>query len=131
MWKNKIQQKVGNYFKNNIILLAIKTGNYGSATKTESTGEGYPSITTKNAGEGYSESPIKNESTDEGYFWITTGRNLTFTNWYVGYPKNSSNNPQCVQIWGSYNLTWDNYDCTKENYIVCERKVDRCCTKTC
>ena len=58
----------------------------------------------------------------EGQFrWLTSGTELTYTNWADGEPNNSGDIEDCVTLWSS-NGKWNDQSCAKRFSSVCEIK---------
>ncbi|CAG9839349.1 unnamed protein product [Diabrotica balteata] len=60
---------------------------------------------------------------DDQWIWLSTGLDMTYTNWYPGEPsgKSSSNvTENCMEIreWGGF--TWNDLNCQLEAYFICE-----------
>lgn len=68
--------------------------------------------------------------TDQGeeghFFWMSTGRPLTFTNWNAGEPNNfryeNGEEEHCLELWNrdGKGLKWNDTPCSFETYFVCE-----------
>ncbi|XP_044766569.1 mannose-binding protein C-like isoform X1 [Coccinella septempunctata] len=64
---------------------------------------------------------------DEGkFFWMATGRPVTFTNWNAGEPNNfqyeNGEEENCLELWNrdGRGLKWNDSPCSFETYFVCE-----------
>ena len=64
---------------------------------------------------------------DEGnFFWFSTGRPVTFTNWNAGEPNNfryeNGEEEHCLELWNrdGKGLKWNDSPCSFETYFVCE-----------
>ncbi|CAH0547589.1 unnamed protein product [Brassicogethes aeneus] len=64
---------------------------------------------------------------DEGhFFWMSTGRPITFTNWNAGEPNNfefeNGEQENCIELWNrdGKGLKWNDSPCSFETYFVCE-----------
>ncbi|XP_068918298.1 uncharacterized protein tfc isoform X4 [Tenebrio molitor] len=64
---------------------------------------------------------------DEGhFFWMSTGRPITFTNWNAGEPNNfqyeNGEEENCLELWNrdGKGLKWNDSPCSFETYFVCE-----------
>ncbi|XP_050315554.1 mannose-binding protein C [Anthonomus grandis grandis] len=64
---------------------------------------------------------------DEGnFFWMSTGRPITFTNWNAGEPNNfeyeNGEQENCLELWNrdGKGLKWNDSPCSFETYFVCE-----------
>lgn len=64
---------------------------------------------------------------DEGnFFWMATGRPITFTNWNAGEPNNfryeNGEEENCMELWNrdGKGLKWNDSPCSFETYFVCE-----------
>ncbi|XP_061401111.1 ubiquitin carboxyl-terminal hydrolase 36-like, partial [Musca vetustissima] len=64
---------------------------------------------------------------DEGnFFWMSTGRPITFTNWNAGEPNNfryeNGEEENCMELWNrdGKGLKWNDSPCSFETYFVCE-----------
>ncbi|XP_073968711.1 C-type lectin mosGCTL-7-like isoform X2 [Rhodnius prolixus] len=64
---------------------------------------------------------------EEGqFFWMSTGRPITFTNWNVGEPNNfryeNGEEENCLELWDrdGKGLKWNDSACSFETYFVCE-----------
>lgn len=64
---------------------------------------------------------------EEGkYFWMSTGRPITFTNWNAGEPNNfeyeNGEQENCLELWNrdGKGLKWNDSPCSFETYFVCE-----------
>ncbi|KAF5299855.1 hypothetical protein FQA39_LY11392 [Lamprigera yunnana] len=64
---------------------------------------------------------------DEGkFFWMSTGRPLTFTNWNAGEPNNfvyeNGEEENCLELWNrdGKGLKWNDSPCSFETFFVCE-----------
>ncbi|XP_017127879.1 low affinity immunoglobulin epsilon Fc receptor isoform X1 [Drosophila elegans] len=64
---------------------------------------------------------------DEGnFFWMATGRPITFTNWNAGEPNNfryeNGEEENCLELWNrdGKGLKWNDSPCSFETYFVCE-----------
>lgn len=55
-------------------------------------------------------------------FYWKNGKNLSFSNWANGYPKNHSTDT-CVQVEADEDVRgkWSNVPCTRKNAVVCEK----------
>ncbi|VEN40799.1 unnamed protein product [Callosobruchus maculatus] len=73
---------------------------------------------------------IKDFGTDlaeEGhFFWMSTGRPITFTNWNAGEPNNfeyeNGEQENCMELWNrdGKGMKWNDSPCSFETYFVCE-----------
>lgn len=71
--------------------------------------------------------------TDQGeegsFFWLSTGRPVTFTNWNAGEPNNfryeNGEEEHCLELWNrdGKGLKWNDSPCSFETYFVCELEV--------
>ncbi|XP_060520346.1 lectin-like [Cylas formicarius] len=64
---------------------------------------------------------------EEGnFFWLSTGRPITFTNWNAGEPNNfeyeNGEQENCLELWNrdGKGLKWNDSPCSFETYFVCE-----------
>uniref|UniRef100_A0A1B0CV96 Putative c-type lectin n=1 Tax=Lutzomyia longipalpis TaxID=7200 RepID=A0A1B0CV96_LUTLO len=64
---------------------------------------------------------------EEGsFFWMSTGRPITFTNWNAGEPNNfryeNGEEENCLELWNrdGKGLKWNDSPCSFETYFVCE-----------
>ncbi|KAG5900634.1 hypothetical protein JTB14_005911 [Gonioctena quinquepunctata] len=64
---------------------------------------------------------------EEGrFFWMSTGRPITFTNWNAGEPNNfeyeNGEQENCLELWNrdGKGLKWNDSPCSFETYFVCE-----------
>lgn len=64
---------------------------------------------------------------EEGsYFWMATGRPITFTNWNAGEPNNfryeNGEEENCLELWNrdGKGMKWNDTPCSFETYFVCE-----------
>ncbi|KAF6203296.1 hypothetical protein GE061_003714 [Apolygus lucorum] len=64
---------------------------------------------------------------EEGqYFWMSTGRPITFTNFNAGEPNNfryeNGEEENCLELWDrdGKGLKWNDSACSFETYFVCE-----------
>lgn len=68
---------------------------------------------------------------DEGsFFWMSSGRPLTFVNWNAGEPNNfrydNGEEENCLELWNrdGKGLKWNDSPCSFETYFVCEVRTD-------
>ncbi|CAG9824202.1 unnamed protein product [Phaedon cochleariae] len=60
------------------------------------------------------------------FFWMSTGRPITFTNWNAGEPNNfeyeNGEQENCLELWNrdGKGLKWNDSPCSFETYFVCE-----------
>jgi len=60
------------------------------------------------------------------FFWMSTGRPITFTNWNAGEPNNfqyeNGEEENCMELWNrdGKGLKWNDSPCSFETYFVCE-----------
>ncbi|XP_074025521.1 brevican core protein triforce [Leptinotarsa decemlineata] len=64
---------------------------------------------------------------EEGnFFWMSTGRPITYTNWNAGEPNNfeyeNGEQENCLELWNrdGKGLKWNDSPCSFETYFVCE-----------
>lgn len=64
---------------------------------------------------------------EEGnFFWMSTGRPITFTNWNAGEPNNfeyeNGEQENCLELWNrdGKGLKWNDSPCSFETFFVCE-----------
>nr|CAH7750839.1 unnamed protein product [Callosobruchus chinensis] len=64
---------------------------------------------------------------EEGhFFWMSTGRPITFTNWNAGEPNNfeyeNGEQENCMELWNrdGKGMKWNDSPCSFETYFVCE-----------
>lgn len=64
---------------------------------------------------------------EEGnFFWMSTGRPITFENWNTGEPNNfryeNGEEENCLELWNrdGKGLKWNDSPCSFETYFVCE-----------
>lgn len=64
---------------------------------------------------------------EEGnFFWMATGKPITFTNWNAGEPNNfryeNGEEENCLELWNrdGKGLKWNDSPCSFETYFVCE-----------
>ncbi|XP_039283651.1 mannose-binding protein C-like [Nilaparvata lugens] len=67
------------------------------------------------------------DQAEEGtFFWMSTGRPITFTNWNTGEPNNfryeNGEEEHCLELWNrdGKGLKWNDSPCSFETYFVCE-----------
>ncbi|KAJ1528698.1 hypothetical protein ONE63_007091 [Megalurothrips usitatus] len=67
------------------------------------------------------------DQAEEGtFFWMATGRPITFTNWNTGEPNNfryeNGEEEHCLELWNrdGKGLKWNDSPCSFETYFVCE-----------
>ncbi|XP_063236400.1 brevican core protein-like [Bacillus rossius redtenbacheri] len=67
------------------------------------------------------------DQAEEGsFFWMSTGRPLTFTNWNTGEPNNfvyeNGEEEHCLELWNrdGKGLKWNDTPCSFETFFVCE-----------
>ncbi|KRT80849.1 C-type lectin, partial [Oryctes borbonicus] len=60
------------------------------------------------------------------FFWMSTGRPITYTNWNAGEPNNfvyeNGEEENCLELWNrdGKGLRWNDSPCSFETYFVCE-----------
>lgn len=79
---------------------------------------------------GYGNEHFWTAGTDQGeegnFFWMSTGRPVTFTNWNAGEPNNfryeNGEEEHCLELWNrdGKGLKWNDSPCSFETYFVCE-----------
>ncbi|XP_055309320.1 C-type lectin 37Db-like [Sitodiplosis mosellana] len=64
---------------------------------------------------------------EEGnFFWMATGKPITFTNWNAGEPNNfryeNGEEENCMELWNrdGKGLKWNDSPCSFETFFVCE-----------
>ncbi|CAB3375167.1 Hypothetical predicted protein [Cloeon dipterum] len=82
------------------------------------------------ASQGFGLEHFWTSGTDQGeeghFFWMSTGRPLTFTNWNAGEPNNfryeNGEEEHCLELWNrdGKGLKWNDTPCSFETYFVCE-----------
>uniref|UniRef100_A0A8D8YIB8 Brevican core protein n=1 Tax=Cacopsylla melanoneura TaxID=428564 RepID=A0A8D8YIB8_9HEMI len=67
------------------------------------------------------------DQAEEGtFFWMATGRPITFTNWNAGEPNNfryeNGEEEHCLELWNrdGKGMKWNDSPCSFETYFVCE-----------
>ncbi|XP_069688151.1 C-type lectin mannose-binding isoform-like isoform X4 [Periplaneta americana] len=67
------------------------------------------------------------DQAEEGvFFWMSTGRPVTFTNWNTGEPNNfryeNGEEEHCLELWNrdGKGLKWNDTPCSFETFFVCE-----------
>ncbi|XP_054288450.1 C-type lectin 37Db isoform X2 [Macrosteles quadrilineatus] len=67
------------------------------------------------------------DQAEEGtFFWMSTGRPVTFTNWNTGEPNNfryeNGEEEHCLELWNrdGKGLKWNDSPCSFETFFVCE-----------
>ncbi|XP_049811151.1 mannose-binding protein C [Schistocerca nitens] len=67
------------------------------------------------------------DQAEEGtFFWMATGRPITFTNWNTGEPNNfryeNGEEEHCLELWNrdGKGLKWNDSPCSFETFFVCE-----------
>ncbi|XP_075225680.1 uncharacterized protein LOC142326836 isoform X1 [Lycorma delicatula] len=67
------------------------------------------------------------DQAEEGqFFWMSTGRPITFTNWNTGEPNNfryeNGEEEHCLELWNrdGKGLKWNDSPCSFETFFVCE-----------
>jgi len=70
--------------------------------------------------------------TDQGeeghFFWMSTGRPISFTNWNAGEPNNfkyeNGEEEHCLELWNrdGKGLKWNDTPCSFETYFLCEKQ---------
>ncbi|XP_066995797.1 low affinity immunoglobulin epsilon Fc receptor [Anabrus simplex] len=67
------------------------------------------------------------DQAEEGtFFWMATGRPITFTNWNTGEPNNfryeNGEEEHCLELWNrdGKGLKWNDTPCSFETFFVCE-----------
>lgn len=67
------------------------------------------------------------DQAEEGkFFWMSTGKPLTYENWNAGEPNNfkyeNGEGENCVELWDrdGKGLKWNDTPCSFESYFVCE-----------
>eukprot|EP00090_Calanus_glacialis_P041261 TRINITY_DN7261_c0_g1_i2.p1 TRINITY_DN7261_c0_g1~~TRINITY_DN7261_c0_g1_i2.p1 ORF type:complete len:318 (-),score=48.46 TRINITY_DN7261_c0_g1_i2:279-1232(-) len=67
------------------------------------------------------------DQAEEGkFFWMSTGKPLTFENWNAGEPNNfkyeNGEGENCLELWNrdGKGLKWNDTPCSFESYFVCE-----------
>ncbi|XP_077290247.1 brevican core protein triforce isoform X2 [Arctopsyche grandis] len=68
---------------------------------------------------------------EEGnFFWMSSGRPITFTNWNAGEPNNfryeNGEEENCLELWNrdGKGLKWNDSPCSFETFFVCEVRND-------
>lgn len=60
----------------------------------------------------------------EDFYWMSNGTKFGYSNWSVyngvANPDNLRGNQLCVQLWGKVDLKWDDTECYRKKYFVCE-----------
>ncbi|GAB6022333.1 hypothetical protein CHUAL_006455 [Chamberlinius hualienensis] len=70
------------------------------------------------------------QSEEGSFFWMGTGRPLTYTNWNAGEPNNfkyeNGESERCVELWNrdAKGLRWNDSPCSFETYFICEKIED-------
>lgn len=59
------------------------------------------------------------------FYWAGNGQKFEYTNWCRSNPDNLLGDQYCVRLWGQVNLEWDDTECYREKYFVCEDGVER------
>lgn len=64
---------------------------------------------------------------EEGsFFWMSTGRPISFTNWNAGEPNNfkyeNGEEEHCLELWNrdGKGLKWNDSPCSFETFFICE-----------
>ncbi|KAI8119825.1 Lectin subunit alpha [Lucilia cuprina] len=57
---------------------------------------------------------------DRHYVWISTGKRVVFTNWYVDEPDFHNNNEYCLQTGWSNQIKWNDHECHLHFGLICE-----------
>ncbi|CAH0387958.1 unnamed protein product [Bemisia tabaci] len=67
------------------------------------------------------------DQAEEGtFFWMSTGKPVTFTNWNAGEPNNfryeNGEEEHCLELWNrdGKGMKWNDSPCSFETYFVCE-----------
>ena len=61
------------------------------------------------------------------FFWLTTGKKLTYTFWARNNPNNVKNQEHCLQIWRySPEYQWNDESCSKKMGFICENAFIQC-----
>nr|CAD7397539.1 unnamed protein product [Timema poppensis] len=66
------------------------------------------------------------QASEGTFFWMSTGRPLTFTNWNTGEPNNfvyeNGEEEHCLELWNrdGKGLKWNDTPCSFETFFVCE-----------
>ncbi|XP_008483231.1 hepatic lectin-like, partial [Diaphorina citri] len=67
------------------------------------------------------------DQAEEGtFFWMATGKPITFTNWNAGEPNNfryeNGEEEHCLELWNrdGKGMKWNDSPCSFETYFVCE-----------
>ncbi|GLG95258.1 C-type lectin 37Db [Gryllus bimaculatus] len=67
------------------------------------------------------------DQAEEGvFFWMSTGRPITFENWNAGEPNNfryeNGEEEHCMELWNrdGKGLKWNDSPCSFETFFVCE-----------
>ncbi|CAH1099002.1 unnamed protein product [Psylliodes chrysocephalus] len=64
---------------------------------------------------------------DHEWIWLSTGRNMYYTNWDQGEPNHAHNSTEnCVEVrhWGSSGFTWNDLNCQENLFFICESITD-------
>lgn len=81
-------------------------------------------------GTGLGQDHFWTSGTDQGeegnFFWLSTGRPVTYTNWNAGEPNNfvyeNGEEEHCLELWNrdGKGLKWNDTPCSFETYFICE-----------
>lgn len=56
------------------------------------------------------------------WIWASTDQIFKYTDWYPGQPNNYENNEDCLHMYASFNMKWNDFSCTRLSGFICERK---------
>ncbi|XP_052083568.1 perlucin-like [Mytilus californianus] len=59
------------------------------------------------------------------WIWASTDKVFTYTDWYPGQPNNYNNNEDCLHMYASFNMKWNDFSCAGLNGFVCEKRYPR------
>lgn len=58
------------------------------------------------------------------FFWLSTGRPLSYTNWMKNEPNNVNNSEHCVHThFIEDDIKWNDINCNLQLYILCEDRL--------
>ncbi|XP_055308599.1 lectin subunit alpha-like [Sitodiplosis mosellana] len=58
---------------------------------------------------------------NKNYMWMSNGEPFKYTHWGQNQPDNNGGNEHCVE-WVNYNKNWNDRDCNKHIWSVCEKR---------
>lgn len=61
--------------------------------------------------------------TEREFYWMSTGQDISFSNWSPGEPNNAWERENCIEMWNEDGWRWNDALCEDKKGFICEDQI--------